>query len=108
MTFVNNGKRKGRSYTTRLSAKIKSKETADANAVTRVSALNVPSVVSPSSEWNIQKKLLFTCKANSAPEPIAKPSNTGGTSRDAAFLAAEANEVIACIDPPEEPSPTTA
>jgi uncharacterized protein len=80
-TFVNNGKRKGHSYTTRLSAKIKSKETADANAVTRVSALNVPSVVSPSSVWNIQKKLLFTCKANSAPEPIAKPSNTGGTSR---------------------------
>lgn len=58
-----------------------SKEIIDANAVTRVSALNVPSVVSPSSVWNIQKKLLFTCNANSAPEPMAKPSTTVGTSR---------------------------
>jgi hypothetical protein len=74
------GKRKGCRYTTRLSAKIKSKEITDANALTRVSAFNVPSVVSPSSVWNIQKKLLFTCNANSAPEPTAKPSTTVGTS----------------------------
>jgi hypothetical protein len=43
------------SHTTRLSAKIKSWETTDAIAVTRVSALTVPWVVIPSSVWNIQK-----------------------------------------------------
>src|ERR671916_570936 len=45
-------------YTTRLSTKIKSKETTDAIEVTRVSALSVPWVVSPTSDSNIQKKLL--------------------------------------------------
>ena len=42
--------------------------------------MSVPWVVSLSSVWNIQKKLLFTCSANSAPEPMARPSTTAGTS----------------------------
>jgi hypothetical protein len=43
--------------------------------------LSAPWVVTPRSVWNIQKKLLLTYNANSAPEPMASASITLGTSR---------------------------
>lgn len=53
----------------------------EASAVTKVSAFRAPCVDTPSRLWNIQKKLLFTCRAKSAPAPMARPTTTDATPR---------------------------
>src|SRR4051794_25975739 len=54
-------------------------ETSEAREVTIVRVLKVPWVDSPSSDLNIQKKLLLTCSANIAPEAMARPMTIGDT-----------------------------
>ena len=73
-------------------------ETTDAIEVTRVSDLSVPWVVSPSKVSNIQRKSLFTCKANSAPEPMANPSSTVGTSMLPSIWASMPAAVMAATE----------
>ena len=55
-------------------------EMTEARAVTKVSAFSAPLVVTCIIVWNIQKKLLLTCSANKAPEPMARPMMIGETS----------------------------
>ena len=47
--------------------------------MTVVIVLSAPEVVRPSSDLNIQKKFEFTCRANSAPDAMARARMTGET-----------------------------
>jgi hypothetical protein len=66
--------------------------------------LKVPRVERPSSDWNIQKKLLLTWGTKRAPEPAASATRTTGTPRLPAMGARMPAAVIA--DTEIEPSAT--
>ena len=78
-------------------------ETTEATEVTSVRVLSVPLVDRPSSDLNIQKKLLLTCRANIAPDAMARPTAMGemvsesriGAMMPAAVIAATDTEPIA-------------
>ena len=65
-------------------------DTTDATEVTRVSVLSVPFVERPSSDLNIQKKLLLTWSANIAPDAMASPIAMGEMESQAKELGANA------------------
>src|SRR5215212_4930936 len=57
-------------------------DTSEATDVATVRVFKLPLVDRPSRALNIQKKLLLTWSANSAPDAMASPTTTGATLRE--------------------------
>src|SRR5215216_6282239 len=73
-------------------------DTSEATEVATVRVLRLPLVDRPSSALNIQKKLLLTWRANSAPEAMASPTTTGATLREPRIGARMPAAVMAATD----------
>jgi hypothetical protein len=67
---------------TRLASSTSGSETTAPREVARVRVFMLPLVERSSRVVNIQKKLLLTCRANIAPEAMARAITTGSTPRE--------------------------